>query len=419
MLRRTIQGLAFAAVALCALAADAQAATYSYISAVLSSTALSSPVYMRYFNPNSAVIFNGDAALCAAPDTWDAATRSCQVSYRTPASGNPGYRAPLNDVFNDTGNLNEVRYAVWDVEVSAGSTSRAGYYFWAGASVKGTETSDWRQMNCVGSGSAACLGQGNATNAAGTDQAHSLAGAVAPLQGFRPIPVPQPVAGGASVVNLSWSVASLLSTDGTSATAQYDLYYAARACGSSPTQDSDFTFLKTVSGTSTSVAVSDMTGAANNCAWFALKIRYPNAATTSVTSLYLSAASLPVSYDASAATVTGLRAMYMRNLGVQVSFKTTSESNTQGFYIARSFSPNGPFVRVSPLIAAKGEANSYTYMDATRALVVRGGKLLERVDVVSRDGKANSFGPVLVDIPGSNNRAPLTPATNSRFATQR
>ena len=417
MLRKVLNVAAVVSMAFCAVG-TAQAAAYSYLSAVLSTSDVGAPVYLRYFNPLDNVVNDKLIDACVAPFTWEAATSSCQLNFRT-VSGVSGYRGPTNDAFNDTGMLNQVRYAVFDMEQGTGTASHAGYYFFAGATVKGTELADWKGTDCAGTGTQACLGQGTTTNAAGTGQTVTGIGAVNPIAGFRPIPVPVPVFNsGTTNVDLSWTAASIVSTDGSTGTITYDLYVAKKACGSS-VLSTDYALLKNVTGTSTSVAKADLALSGNTCAWFAIGLHYPSAGTTAVASRYLSANSLPVSYDASAATVTGLRAMYMRNLGVQVSFKTTSESNTQGFYIARSFSPNGPFVRVSPLIAAKGEANSYTYMDATRALVLRGGKVYYRVDVVSRDGKANSFGPVFVDIPGSNNRAPLAPATNSRFATQR
>lgn len=399
----------------------ALAANYPIVSAVFASSDVGVPVYMRYYNPNVGTVNPIGESICVSPYTWNATTRECQLNWRSivgpPAA--TGYKAPTTDVFNDNGNLNEPRYAVYDLEFGTGTGSHAGYYFFAGSNVAGTELSDWKGTDCSGAFNQACLGQGNTTNAAGTGQTYTGIGAVNPVQGFRPIPVPVPTFNaGTGNVDLSWNAASIVSGSGLTTAPSYDLYVAKKACGSS-VLSTDYALLKNVTGTSTSVAKADLALSGNTCAWFAIMLHYPNAAALTMTSKYLSANSLPVSYDASAATVTGLRAMYMRNLGVQVSFKTTSESNTQGFYVARSFSPNGPFVRVSPLIAAKGEANSYTYMDATRALVLRGGKVYYRVDVVSRDGKANSFGPVLVDIPGSNNRAPLTPATNSRFATQR
>lgn len=407
---------------LCAVPALAQSKAFN--SAVMVNSDVGAPVYVRYFTPSvtgwnlGGGVTQGPCTVAAG--TYDAGTAYCQIVFNTHNTPNTGYRGQAENIFNFQKDYGTVFYAVFDMEQGTGTASHAGYYFAAAKGVQTADTGAWWLTDCGGTNTpSSCLGQGNATNAAGTAQTVTAAGTVNPIGGFRPIPVPKPVFDSPSGnLALSWTAASIVSPDSSAAALSYDLYVAKKACGSS-VLSTDYALLKNVTGTSTSVAKADLALSGNTCAWFAIGLHYPSAGTTAVASRYLSANSLPVSYDASAATVTGLRATYMRNLGVQVTFKTTSESNTQGFYIARSFSANGPFVRVSPLIAAKGEANSYTYMDATRALVLRGGKVYYRVDVVSRDGKANSFGPVFVDIPGSNNRAPLTPATNSRFATQR
>lgn len=417
---KSIRTIAVLAAGLALSTGAAFSAAQNIVSSILDSGDQGTNVWVRYFSPAYNIVSPGGEGNCAASRSqvgFDATTRSCQLKYITSKSCYKGY---TDNIFNDTQPAASPRYTVWDFERNTGAANHIGYYFFAGkATVTEGDQADWAQLNCAGTTfTNTCIGQGNSGNATGTSVSNSSQGTISPVGGFRPIPVPVPVFNsGTGNLDLSWSAASMVG-DAPVSTITYDLYVAKKACGSS-VLSTDYALLKNVTGTSTSVAKADLTLSGNTCAWFAIGLHYPSAGTTAVASRYLSANSLPVSYDASAATVTGLRATYMRNLGVQVTFKTTSESNTQGFYIARSFSANGPFVRVSPLIAAKGEANSYTYMDATRALVLRGGKVYYRVDVVSRDGKANSFGPVFVDIPGSNNRAPLTPATNSRFATQR
>lgn len=376
--------------------------------------------YLRYYTPsnlsnnvnpnaeNVCPVYEGPGGL-ESPENYCGATYV--VKKQT-------YRAYSENTTNFDGAPSGLQvYAVWDFQAGTGA-DRTGYYAWAGQTADNGETSLATDLNCIGTSPTTCLGPLNPASATGTDVAQVPGGTIAPRFGLRPMPVPRASTPGPGIVEpitLSWDQVSVSGVQGAFPNPQYDIYFAkdGNADGACDARGGQFTFLRTVDGTTTTVTAAELGEAAGNpvCVAFALRIRYaPAGGVSPIISRYFSRAGQAVNLNgsATAAEVYDLGARRIGAAQVEVSWKTSLEDGVRGFYVTRAFAENGTFERVSNLITAKGEPSAYSFIDTAIAGNVRipaGVKgVFYKVESVDIDDNVTPFGPVRADLGGVQTR---------------
>ncbi|MDQ7008510.1 MAG: hypothetical protein Q9Q40_14915 [Acidobacteriota bacterium] len=371
-------------------------------SVVRETDAAEGPVSIRYFKEGHSAV-NPNAAVCPTGLVDPAGGRYCEINHTNkPNKGKVGYKGTLEDIFNWDGNYG-LYMGAWDTEFGTGTPDHKGYYAWVGQNVADTDQDDLWAAGCVGvKSNNTCLGAAEPANSAGTEIANTTQGIISPWGGLRPIPVPKPSATtDPLVIQLDWTAVSVIGV-APADPVQYDLYYVANVGGScaAPTADA-YTFLKTVTGTSTTVSAADLGIGDQDSAFFALKIRYPGP-TSEVLSRYLSANSQCVGFGAFDVQVVDLSSRYVGRNNIEVNWRTELEDGVVGFYVTRSFTQNGPYQRVSSLIPAKGEPSSYSFIDAINTRAPRGSGVFYTLEVVDIDDAITTVGPTATELPNLN-----------------
>jgi len=396
-------------VGLVVLAAVAPAAAQNrgYFSSVVatSNQMPNGTVYNRYYVPAYGTVSpSGGATVCPTAATgstisWNATLRACAMRFLGPATGVQGYNGYIDNINKDQlGGV--VHYGLHDLQTGSGTASHIGYYFWAGRAVNNTgdANSVFNGLNCAGTGAQTCLGQGNATTSTGYGLVNTPLGPINPLGGLRPIPVPlidsvakDPDPGTDAVINLNWHLDVkgwvLEGTDfgpatyqvtglakavvGGACVAPTEVEYDAPLAGDAKVvwgdMNGDGTRDNPVVGTVLAARVSDFGKTKNDsfCYYFALKPIYTSGEVVgTVTSLYYSANSTGVVFGGLASGITGASATITKNKIVTIAWKTTLAECVQGYNVLRSFSQNGPFVKVNrTLIPDRHGPASYSYID--------------------------------------------------------
>ncbi len=409
MRKLMILGLVFAAVvAFAPTTANAQA--YPFESSVLQSpTGLS--VYQRYYTPSKNIISPGCDGTCfTKPCNLFEGQTYCLLGYS--AKGATGYRGYSEDIFNFGVGDNTIFYSIYDHEKNAGAGNHQGYYAWVSGTVVINSFSLWNSatLDCAGANATDCLGVGSSSNArseASGVPASSGGPSLPNSGGLSPIPVPKAAPGStSSSFNLQWSAISSVGENPGTAPAGYEVWGARSANCSAPALAGSFQFVKLVAGTSTTVNLTEVPGT-GDAVTFALKIRFPAAGGTVMSTRFLSANGQCFLGGGLSANVYELAAKYAGKTNVEVSWKTSLEDGVRGFYVSRATSQNGPFARVSDLIPAKGEASAYSYIDAIQvpAGVTKATGLWYKVETIDIDDNAVEYGPIKAQLSGPSGNA--------------
>lgn len=369
----------------------AEAASQPYFASVMNSGNVGTNVYNRDYNPGFATVTpsSGNCASSATIVGFDSATRSCQLKFNT---ANQGYRGSNNDIQGDLGTDGQLHYVVFDWEQNAGLANHAGFYFWAARTVTTGETAQWFTAGCSGTLTQTCIGQGTTATSNGMDVANTPLGDILPVGGFRPMPVP--IVGSADkitgAINLTWRDASALGVGGQppsyrlvgiakdSCTAPFASefgaghVYADNPGLSFTANTNNFGFAPTVP----------------KCYYFALQLVFPPALSTPVVSRYFSANSAGVVMGGLATTFSSIKVSPFKN-GVDVTWTTSLEDGTRGFYVTRAAGAGQPFERVSPLIQANGQPSTYHYLDVTVGAAAR-NRALWRIEALDADDNASA-----------------------------
>lgn len=400
----------------------------TFFSTLQTTDPLAGPLYQRYFpgpgagdnpaqpdiNANCPAGCAGTARTCQigiGPEGEDL----CQINHNTTNNGYPGY---LEQVANFGSTLGSCHYAVYDTEVNSGAATHQGYYAWVGREVEAGTTWDQWSEDCIGTRTGrTCLGAPSTDDWNGAVVDNTPQGTLNYVGGLTPVPVALPTDLGGDPgaveangdIQLSWNAASATASAGCAADATYELFAVTRTgtdC-TAPTAD-EFVSIKQVSGTSTTVTTTELgtTGAADETVFFALRLRYPDSAGgTPVHGQYLSANSQCIGYAGFAVSVVGIQVQPVGRSGVQIDWRTELEQGTEGFFVTRALSADGPFERVSDLIPAKGEPWAYTYIDNIDPRTLgRPGQitgLWYGIEAVGGSDEPQFFGPVAAELPGA------------------
>jgi len=388
------------------VAPAAQAASQPFYAQVGNETpAAEGPVWVRYYTTANDKVNPSGSNNCKG--TWD--PPYCEVPHTNkPNKNKVGYLGYLEDIFNYDGNEGNQYHAVWDTEFGSGSTDHRGYYAWMARVVNvGMQSSTWT-AGCAGTTlDRACLGSAEPDNAAGTDIENTPLGTISPHGGLRPIPVPLPTGVDGDVIHLSWDAVTSIGDD---VSPQYYLYYVVRdATCDAPTADEfdDAHRLGPYTETTADVNVADLgfSSSDQKGVFFALRIKYPDAAGNEVLSRYLSANSQCIVFGGFAAEVVNIQAKWLRRNQVQVSWETSLEDGVVGFYVQRAFTPNGPFERVSDLVPANGEPSKYTFIDNVRVNGrIAASGLYYKIEAVDANEGQKVFGPAQAELPVGGQR---------------
>lgn len=373
------------------------------------------PVYQRYFTPDNTKINPNCAATCPTqPCVAFEGQNLCQLTLLggTTKAPNYGYRGYSEGVENFDPGLpsGTVFHAVFDGEDAAGTGQHKGYYAWTAGAVNDGGTSNWNALDCSGTNAASCWGNANVANSKDVARVPNAPGnVITNIGGLSPIPVPRGTGQAIDSFPLEWDAANSVNRGGAGpGAARYDLYVAKLApnggtCTTDPTAD-QFTAVagfQDLSGTTATVpfAAAGVGAGEQACVTFALRLQYPDAAGVAIHSRYLSANGQTFAVGGLAADVYDLRARVVGRNNAEISWKTSLEDGLRGFYVQRGFSAEGPFTRVSDLIAAKGEPSTYSYIDTITKV---GGKitgLYYKVESVDIDDTSSVYGPVKTDLP--------------------
>ncbi len=357
-------------------------------------------VFQRYWTEVKPDVSPGCAGACGSGgancDLTDPAQPTCKLSYNTTRNAYRGYSEQMLN-FGSPGN-GTVFNSLFEYQANAGSATHTGFFAWARGAASEGETSLWYEPGCAGTNGTSCIG--NPGTADAIDEANTPQGVIAKRGGLQPIPVPKASAQGTrDSFPLSWTA---VTSDGKAAGAAvlgYDLYVAKTSACAAPTE-AQFTFLRTVAGTSTTVTSAEAGLGADDTPTFALKIRFPGTFDGKViTTKYLSANGQCFGRGL-ASTVYDLAARHVGGTNVEVTFKTSLEDGVQSFDIMRATTQNGEFTKVGN-VAAKGEASSYSFIDAIQVPQgqVRATGLFYKVVAIDVDNGTSSYGPVKASLP--------------------
>lgn len=396
-------------------------------SSVLEVSSSPGTVYQRWFTTAKPDINpNCEGACPTKPcDTGVPGMTSCQLTFNT---NREGFRAYSEDLINFGDALfGTVMQAVFDLQVNGGAGNHQGYYAWNTGAVDSADTSTWFALDCAGGSIASCVGAANATNARAITGVPERSGAVGGILrnvgGFSPLPVPRATdldgdgnaytrAGVKGTFQIGWDAVSSTGKTVLNA-AGYDVYYAkSTSAGSCPAPtDSEFTFLKTVTGTTAEVGFAEVGLASADdpaCVTFGLKVHFGNTSgAVRIVSRYVSANGQSFATSGLSANVYELVAKYAGKSNVEVTWRTSLEDGVRGFYVSRATTQNGPFTRVSELIAAKSEASAYSFIDAVQMPpgAVKATGLWYKVETIDIDDNAVEYGPTKTQLPGPNRDA--------------
>ncbi len=408
MRKLVILSLVLAAVAVMApTVANAQA--YPFEASVLQ-VPTGNAVFQRYYTESKTTINPGCEGACPTKpcDQLIAGQPSCQLIFN--AKGLSGYRGYSEDIFNFGVGDGTVFNSVFDYERNTGAGNHQGFYGWVRGAVTINSTSLWNEATCTGSNGTDCLGVATASNArseASGVPASSGGPGIPSLGGLSPIPVPKAAPGSTQTAfNLSWGAISSVGEAAGVAPVGYEVWGARAANCATAATAGQFAFVRLVNGTSATIDAGEVPGS-GAAFTFALKVRFPAAGGNTVSTRFLSANGQCFLGGGLSASVYELAAKYAGKTNVEVSWKTSLEDGVRGFYVSRATTQNGPFSRVSELIAAKGEASAYSFIDAVQvpAGAVKATGLWYKVETIDIDDNAVEYGPTKAQLPGPDRSA--------------
>jgi hypothetical protein len=372
-----------------------------------------STLYQRYANLNGndgGKRSPGCAANCAAaPNVCENggpqdATTFCQLNLRN--TTNNLYRGYQENTANFA-NIDGVAYdSFFDMQVGAGTGDHRGYYGWTSAVVNTSSTSKASDPNCTGTTASGCLGNLNSTNskdAAGVPNRDGGAAGLERVASMSPIPPPRVTSHNRATgaATLAWD--AVTSNTGGRTAQSYELLRADTApSGGVCPQPNETQFGPTGGGTFTTNSASVNTGTGENCVTYALRVVYGSDSLGPITSRFISGNSQTIYTGAGglSATIINLAAKWINGNNVEINWQTSLEDGVRGFYVTRAVTEAGPYVRVSTLVPAKGEASSYSFIDAVSIDgKVKATGLYYKVETLDIDDQVTAFGPAKASLP--------------------
>ena len=145
------------------------------------------------------------------------------------------------------------------------------------------------------------------------------------------------------------------------------------------------------------VNVPDTVPAGVGCRYYALKVELTGPGAAGVVESALGVNSQPAKGDATVVRISRFTTTYAGHGKVNVGWTSGVEGSTQGYYVTRGLTANGPFQRVSPLVAAKGSNSVYSYTDTPGTT---SHTYYYQLQIVGRDGSMSTSTPAAVTLPG-------------------
>ncbi len=399
---------------LAAVSAGAALAQTPFESGVHDATADSpAQIYQRYFAAGSGAVNPSASNNCGASgvNVENAPDGSfCKLVTRVTATAFYRGYSENTSAFGITPPDGQEYQSLFDMQKGAGTAGHVGFYGWTAKVVNASDTSKASDKNCTGGNAGSCLGNpntANSTDRAGVPNTDGGAAGVQRYAGLSPIPAPRVTNYDRTtgVITLGWDAVTS-NTGGKTATG-YELYHVTvlKSAGTCPAPiETEMVQLSLASTNSATVNRSALgsTPGDNKCTTFALRIVYGNNTGGPVKSRYLSSNGQSVNLDGGggAASVFDITAKWANANNIEVNWKTSLEDGVRGFYVTRATTENGAYVRVSSLIAAKGEPSAYTFVDAVPTQgVQKATGLYYKVETVDIDDNVAAFGPAKAQLP--------------------
>lgn len=370
-------------------------------------------IYQRYFAAGAGAVNPSATNNCGGGANVEAADGINYCKLVTRITSYAYYRGYAENTsnFGITPPDGQEYQSLFDMQTGAGTVNHIGYFGWTAKIVNPSDTAKASAKDCSGVHSVSCLGNANFANAVDRSGVPNRDGGPAGMDkvgGLSPLPVPRVnnynYTSGA--MTLGWDRA--ISNTGGKTAAGYDLYSALivrTGPGDCPLPtEAELQFFRSVSTNSAAFNRSDLgsTLGDQKCATFALKINYGSNTNGPVFSRYLSANGQAIYLDGygDAASVYDITARWSSANNIDVSWKTSLEDGLRGFYVTRATRANGPYVRVSSLIAAHREPSLYTFVDAVQMQgVQKATGLYYTIETVDIDDQVASFGPAKAQLP--------------------
>lgn len=370
-------------------------------------------IYQRYFAALSGAVNPSATNNCgtAGANVETAPDGSfCKLVVRTTATAFYRGYSENTSAFGITPPDGQEYQSAFDMQTGAGTPNHVGYYGWTAKVVNASDTSKANVKDCTGLNAGSCLGNANTANSTDRSGVPNTDGGAAGVQryaGLSPIPAPRVTNYNRTtgVINLGWD--AVTSNTGGKTAAGYDIFQATgvKSGTTCPApSDAQLVFLKSSATNSATVNRSELasTPGDNKCATFAIKLNYGNNTGGPIKSRYVSSNGQAINLDGGggAASVFDITAKWASANNIEVNWKTSLEDGVRGFYVTRATTENGAYVRISSLIAAKGEPSAYTFVDAVPTQgVQKATGLYYKVETVDIDDNVAAFGPAKAQLP--------------------
>jgi hypothetical protein len=305
-------------------------------------------------------------------------------------------------------------YELADASMADATGNHIGYYGVSGVTANNAGTGQFLTQTCTTTAGQNCFGRIDLAYAqpplTNTSSSYGGTSTIKAIGGLNPVPnVKVASTGTPGSYLLSWgdpfSYANAMRPSTTAPAPPSPVVGVALYKNDRPTGDcsapagNDAGWTKMAShGLGAGVNVPDSVPAGVGCRYYALKVELTGpGGSPAVMESALGVNSQPAKGDATVVRISRFTTTYAGHGKVNVGWTSGVENDTQGYYVTRGLTANGPFQRVSPLVAAKGSNSVYSYTDTPGTTSTT---YYYQLQIVGRDGAMATSTPAAVTLPG-------------------
>lgn len=355
---------------------------------------------------------------------------ACRFAYITNTNLAPGgfdssTRENMNPYCGSADNLNF--YSIWDTELQTGTPAHQGYYGASSVFATSAGIGDPTQSGCPGSTALNCFGRIDTSNAIsaplnfvshgyGDADPHNLRA----IGGLSPVPVPRISRLSATQVKVTWNDPDLYTAamrgpasnvlgvnlyrfDDTNANGVCD-----EPSGSTVGWALVAPFPNGSGAAGTTQNITAGPAGSHNCTFFATTVRFsgpggvgelesggnPYPGSGGIPK-YVGGNSQAINLDPTSTKIIRANAKYEGKGSVTVTWQSGLEGGLSGYYVQRGSTADGPYTRVSSMIAPRGDNTDYTFNDR----LASPGTFYYRVEIVGTSGTSTFTSPTAVMTP--------------------
>ena len=365
--------------------------------------------------PGGTTVFNNNTASCRNMRC----IRSFITNTTLAAPGAPGGGGYVSNqeatqVYNDDAQ-EQPFYLLADADMSHATANHIAFYGVSGVTANNAGVGQFLARDCGTAAAQNCAGRIDTVSAGPPLTNVWPSGTIRAIGGLNPVPNVKLAAVGDATFRLTWSDPrqypdtmrpSNFAPAPPSPVIGVGLYKCDRPSGdATPPTGDDACWTKTGDyplGTG-STGVPDTIPTGVGTRWYSLTVRcigpggLPNEMET-----YRGVNSQPARGDATSVRIEQVTASYAGHGNVLVGWKSGVEGDTLGYYVTRSSMPDGPYLRLSGLIAARGDASLYRFTDSVPAA---GRAYYYRIEAAARNGNIFDSSIVFVTAPGRTTKS--------------